>query len=464
MKKKITLFFSVLLVFFVFLFFFIKYNTENNTLFFQKYKNIFPQYVKNEIRETLTFFNSFLTKNKKNFIFKKTDKINLKSDTLNKDLSIFTNSNLIFTGPRAYFASNNDRLFVVTGTGILMSERFKFLNSDKEKITFETIKTNLDKFLFEYKKKNPEKFFTSTVKSILILNEEIYVSLITKSRGSSNIINKSNNCFRHEILKGKLNLKKIKFQPFFKINDCRPVYHDYVGGTLSDYKNDKILYTVGDFAVCEHPSFISENNFEYCKENNSQVMKSYLGKILEININNGSSSIISLGHDNPQGLYYDKINNLVISTEHGPQGGDEINLNILPSKDNIKNYGYPIASYGEHYGFPDKSVDYLYKLAPLHKSHIKFGFIEPVKYFVPSIGISPIDKYKNKLFVGSLGNDVEEGDLSIHTFEIDGNYQLNNHEIFKVYNRVRDIHVVNNIKKIFFFFETTGSIAIIDMN
>ena len=42
---------------------------------------------------------------------------------------------------------------------------------------------------------------------------------------------------------------------------------------------------------------------------------------------------------------------------------NEINLNISPSKDNIKNYGYPIASYGEHYGFPDKSVDYLYKLA-----------------------------------------------------------------------------------------------------
>ena len=242
---------------------------------------------------------------------------------------------------------------------------------------------NLDKYLFEYKKKKSKSFFTSTVKSILILDKEIYISLITKSTRRSNIIHKSNNCFRHEILKGKLNLNKIKFQPFFKINDCRPVYHDYVGGTLSDYKDDKILYTVGDFAVCEHPSYISETNSKYCEENNSQVMKSYLGKILEININNGSSSIISLGHDNPQGLYYDKINDLIISTEHGPYGGDEINFYISPSKNDIKNYGYPIASYGEHYGFPDESINYLYKLAPLHKSHAKFGFIEPVKYFVP---------------------------------------------------------------------------------
>jgi len=461
MKKKIILFFLILITS---IFFLIKYNVEHNTFFFQKYKNIFPQYIKNEIRRTLTFLNSLSIDDKQNFILKKTDKKNLKSKTLNKDLSIFTNSNLIFTGPRAYFASNNDRLFIVTGTGILMSERFDLIDLNKEKINFKTIKTNLDKYLFEYKKKNSKSFFTSAVKSILLLDKEIYISLITKSTKRSNIIHKSNNCFRHEILKGKLNLKKIKFQPFFKINDCRPVYHDYVGGTLSDYKDDKILYTVGDFAVCEHPSYISETNSKYCEENNSQVMKSYLGKILEININNGSSSIISLGHDNPQGLYYDKINDLIISTEHGPSGGDEINLNISPSKNDIKNYGYPIASYGEHYGFPDESINYLYKLAPLHKSHAKFGFIEPVKYFVTSIGISPIDKYKKKIFVGSLGSDIEEGDLSIHTFDMNKKFELINHEVFEVYNRVRDIHVVNNINKIFFFFETTGSIGIIDMN
>ena len=461
MKKKIILFSLILIPS---IFFLIKYNVEHNTFLFQKYKNIFPQHIKNEIRRTLTFLNSLSIDDKQNFIFKKTDKKNLKSKTLNKDLSIFTNSNLIFTGPRAYFASNNDRLFIVTGTGILMSERFDLLDLSKEKINFKIIKTNLDKYLFEYKKKKSKSFFTSTVKSILILDKEIYISLITKSTRRSNIIHKSNNCFRHEILKGKLNLNKIKFQPFFKINDCRPVYHDYVGGTLSDYKDDKILYTVGDFAVCEHPSYISETNSKYCEENNSQVMKSYLGKILEININNGSSSIISLGHDNPQGLYYDKINDLIISTEHGPYGGDEINFNISPSKNDIKNYGYPIASYGEHYGFPDESINYLYKLAPLHKSHAKFGFIEPVKYFVPSIGISPIDKYKKKIFVGSMGSDIEEGDLSIHTFDMNEKFELINHEVFEVYNRVRDIHVINNINKIFFFFETTGSIGIIDMN
>ena len=289
------------------------------------------------------------------------------------------------------------------------------------------------------------------------------VSIISKSIGNSNIIHKSNSCYRHEILKSELNLKKIKFQPFFKINDCRPVYHDYVGGTLSNFKNDKILYTVGDFAVCEHPSYISKENSEYCIKHNSQVMRSALGKILEIKISNGSYSVISLGHDNPQGIVYDKINDVIFSTEHGPQGGDEININISPSNNNIKNYGYPIASYGEHYGYPDESINFLYKLAPLYKSHEKYGFEEPEKYFVPSIGISPIDIFKNKIFVGALGSDIDEGDLSIHTFDVDNNFKLNNHTIFKVYNRVRDIHVIKKINKIFFYFETTGSIGIIDL-
>ena len=54
----------------------------------------------------------------------------------------------------------------------------------------------------------------------------------------------------------------------------------------------------------------------------------------------------------PQGLYFDKENNIIIETEHGPMGGDEINLIDLDqiNKDKIFNYGWPIVSAGEHYG------------------------------------------------------------------------------------------------------------------
>ena len=83
--------------------------------------------------------------------------------------------------------------------------------------------------------------------------------------------------------------------------------------------------------------------------------------------------------------------NAIISTEHGPKGGDEININRYPSS-KIMNFGYPISSYGEHYS-NDK---YLYEEAPLYKSHKDYGFEEPVDYFVPSIGISDVEKYNDK--------------------------------------------------------------------
>ena len=59
--------------------------------------------------------------------------------------------------------------------------------------------------------------------------------------------------------------------------------------------------------------------------------------------------------------------------------------------------------------------------SPLHKSHSKYGFIEPLKYYVPSIAISEIikvDKSFNKNFsndfIAAMGDNQKEGDLSIH--------------------------------------------------
>ena len=60
-------------------------------------------------------------------------------------------------------------------------------------------------------------------------------------------------------------------------------------------------------------------------------MTSSLGKIFEIDFNSKNSNIISIGHDNPQGIFYDSINDTIFSTEHGPKGGDELNINSHPS-------------------------------------------------------------------------------------------------------------------------------------
>jgi glucose/arabinose dehydrogenase len=140
------------------------------------------------------------------------------------------------------------------------------------------------------------------------------------------------------------------------------------------------------------------------------------GKIIKININNSDYEIISMGHRNPQGLYFDKENNFILETEHGPNGGDEINLIEINkiNKDNILNYGWPVVSAGEHYGIMRLNKK-KYEKYPLYKSHSKYGFIEPLKSFVPSIGISEITKIKdNKYVVSSMK------DKSLYFFEIDG--------------------------------------------
>ena len=143
------------------------------------------------------------------------------------------------------------------------------------------------------------------------------------------------------------------------------------GGVMSDYNNNKLLLTTGNL------------DLEITQDD-----ESIFGKLLLVDKISGEYKIVSKGHRNAQGLFYDKVNNVILSTEHGPFGGDEVNI----IKDILKknNFGWPISSYGEHY--PTMAPKDAYEKAPLHKSHSNYGFIEPIKYFVPSIGISQILK------------------------------------------------------------------------
>ena len=108
----------------------------------------------------------------------------------------------------------------------------------------------------------------------------------------------------------------------------------------------------------------------------------------------GNASIWTYGHRNPQGMVYDAANNRIWEVEHGPKGGDELNL-IEPGK----NYGWPKTSYGINYDgtvlTPNKELE---------------GVTNPVRYWVPSIapcGLSIVtsDKYpewKGNLMVTAL--------------------------------------------------------------
>jgi glucose/arabinose dehydrogenase len=109
---------------------------------------------------------------------------------------------------------------------------------------------------------------------------------------------------------------------------------------------------------------------------------------------NAVGSIYSYGHRNPQGLAIHPETNAIWEHEHGPKGGDEIN--VIEAG---KNYGWPVISYGKNYSgtsFTDITE--------------KEGMEQPVHYYVPSIapcGMTFLDsdiypEWKNNLFIGSL--------------------------------------------------------------
>jgi glucose/arabinose dehydrogenase len=132
----------------------------------------------------------------------------------------------------------------------------------------------------------------------------------------------------------------------------------------------------------------------------------------------------------------------------------------------IKNFGWPISSYGEHY-YKNYSEEIL-EQAPLNNSHKNYGFEEPIKYFVPSIGISeivPLDKNDSEFFIGAMGSEVIEKDLGLHYILLDKNKnEVINHKYVLLNERVRDMTVSNDRKTIILFLETSGSLAIIKKN
>jgi glucose/arabinose dehydrogenase len=101
---------------------------------------------------------------------------------------------------------------------------------------------------------------------------------------------------------------------------------------------------------------------------NRPAARGWLGGVFEIKAN--STKQISKGHRNPQGIV--KIGNNVYISEHGPRGGDEINL-IKAGKD----YGWPFVTYGQAYG----SGDYVKPNKP--GTHV--GYEKPLFYWVPSV-------------------------------------------------------------------------------
>ncbi|MEM8772018.1 MAG: PQQ-dependent sugar dehydrogenase [Pseudomonadota bacterium] len=100
------------------------------------------------------------------------------------------------------------------------------------------------------------------------------------------------------------------------------------------------------------------------------------GKVHAIDVGTGVSEIFSYGHRNPGGLVVD-LDGAVWVSEHGPQGGDELNRVEAGG-----NYGWPLETYGVHYGTKTWPPD--------ATTGVQDRFIRPIYAFVPSMAMSSL--------------------------------------------------------------------------
>lgn len=170
----------------------------------------------------------------------------------------------------------------------------------------------------------------------------------------------------------------------------------------------------------------------------SQILSRPAGKIYRIN-RDGSipkdnplygkkdyiEAIYSWGTRNAQGIAQHPETGVLYASDHGPKGGDELNL-----VKNGMNYGWPVITYGIDY---DGSI--------ISEETHKEGMEQPITYWTPSIAVGAIDfvdgklfpKWRKNLLVGAL--KFEE----IRRLVIDGDEVTEQEILLKGYGRVRDI-------------------------
>ena len=164
----------------------------------------------------------------------------------------------------------------------------------------------------------------------------------------------------------------------------------------------------------------------------------HAGKILRINddgstpadnpfldVSGALPEIFSFGHRNAQGLIYDEMNATIWAHEHGPQGGDEVNI----VRGGV-NYGWPEITYGREY-----SGAYI---APTSKP----GLEQPIIYWVPSIAPSGLAMYRSDAFPEWNGN-LFAGALAgqeLRRMVVEGNEIVHQETLLKnQVGRIRDV-------------------------
>ena len=190
-----------------------------------------------------------------------------------------------------------------------------------------------------------------------------------------------------------------------------------------------VQHTSGRFAVIDSKSaYVTIGDLGYTQISNRKK-RGDLGSIFKVS--STSVSKFSQGHRNAQGILLYNGKDL-LAAEHGPRGGDELNL-IKAGSD----YGWPFVTYGQPYG----PGDYVRPT----KTGTHAGFVEPLKYWVPSIAPTELVQlpksgwgdWSNQLVLGTLREQV------LVFMAIDERFAVTNTVNVDIGERIRDLEVLS---------------------
>ena len=444
MKKTIYIFLILILfatTFFTYKIVSGKYDKQDQ--FILILKEIFPTELKNKLRGTIYNLRANINKDQNEQIQQKKLKQGFNGDLIQskiikskveskkfivsefflpfKRLDLDYGWRAIKNSKRAHYLDIiDDKTIVVSGEGEFIYFETKNFNSNK--LNQKIRDSNLERLI----EKNNYKLIG--LRDLLIDGDELYISVI---------LQKKNEDYTISILSTKFNTNKLEFEFFFNTDISLKKYSIGTGGRIVKFKDNKLLFSIGHFSV----------------PNKVQELEHLAGKIISIDKLNKNYQIVSLGHRNQQGLFYhqDKEGKqFILNSEHGPKGGDEINVNYLDNE-KLYNFGWPIASYGINYDGTN----------PFKSSHKDYGFDEPLKYFTPSIGISEIS---------IIDNNEDFNTIFVSSLRAHSIYLLKTNKKFtKVFNtdrleldyRIRDLKYVESLDGHIVIFENIPSIGFI---
>jgi glucose/arabinose dehydrogenase len=199
----------------------------------------------------------------------------------------------------------------------------------------------------------------------------------------------------------------------------------HFGSRLAFARDGRLFVTLGE---------------RFSRRDDAQLLANHLGKLVRVELDGkvpadnpfvgrpgARPEIWSLGHRNVQGAAIHPVTGELWIAEHGPQGGDELNV-VLAGR----NYGWPVITYGAEYGSGAK----------IGEGTAKAGMEQPLTIWVPSIAPSGLafltsERYpgwKGNAFIGALAGQM------LVRLELDGRKVVGEHRLLQdLHERIRDV-------------------------